>query len=75
MLDPRVRSTILEYTRGQRDLESAARVLALVRRETGCLELHPSPAAGPAERALLVRFAELVAADERGGSLGDHTSV
>lgn len=66
MLDPRVRTVILEYTKGLRDLESAAQILAQVRRDTGCLELHPSSAAGPAERALLARFAELVATDHPG---------
>lgn len=72
MLDPRVRTAILEYSRGVRDLESAAQLLAQVRRDTGCLELHPSSAAGPAERALLARFAELVAIDGGGGRTG-HT--
>ena len=75
MLDPRVRSTILAFSRGQRDLESAAQVLAQVRRELGCLELHPSSAAGPAERALLVRFAELVADDDRGDASRDQPGV
>ena len=71
MLDPRVRSAILEYRNGQRDVESAAQLLAQVRRELGCLELHPSPGAGPDERALLVRFAELVAEDEGRDAVGD----
>ena len=63
MLDPRVRTALVEYQRGRRDLESAAQLLAQVRRETGCLALHGSASAGAAERALLARFAELVAED------------
>ena len=65
MLDARVRTALREYQQGRRDLESAAQLLAQVRRETGCLELYPSASSGPTERALLARFAELVA--EYGG--------
>jgi hypothetical protein len=65
MLDPRVRTALLEYRDGCRGLESAAQLLAQVRRETGCLELHASASTGPAQRALLARFAELIA--EEGG--------
>ena len=71
MLDPRVRTALLEYNAGRCDLESAAQLLARVRRETGCLELHPSPAAGPAERALLARFAELVGDSNPNSPSGD----
>jgi hypothetical protein len=70
MLDARVRTALMEYLRGRRDLESAAQLLAQVRRETGCLELHASASAGPAERALLARFAELVAEDAGAGTGG-----
>ena len=63
MLDPRVRTALVEYQQGHRSLESAAQLLAQVRRDTGCLDLLASPSAGAAERALLARFAELVAAD------------
>ena len=66
MPDPRVRSALVEYQQGRRDLESAARLLAQVRRETGCLELYASASSGPGERALLARFAELVA--QEGGA-------
>jgi hypothetical protein len=66
LLDARVRSALLEYQQGRRSLESAAQPLAQVRRETGCLELHGSAAAGAAKRALLERIAELVAADASG---------
>ena len=66
MLDPRVRRALREYQQRRCSLEAAAQALAQVRRETGCLELHASPAVGAEERALLTRFAELVAADARG---------
>lgn len=68
MLDPRVRAALTEYQKGRRSLESAAQLLVQVRRETGCLELHASASAGAAERALLTRFAELVASDESPGA-------
>jgi hypothetical protein len=74
MLDPRVRQALLEYQQGRRSLEATAQALIAVRRATGCLELHASPAAGAAERALLARFAELVAADD-GRSTGDRPAV
>jgi hypothetical protein len=61
MLDPRVRTALLEFQAGRRSLEDAAQRLAQVRHESGCLELYASASAGPAERALLARFAELVA--------------
>jgi hypothetical protein len=70
MLDPRVRTALVEYGQGRRSLESAAQLLAQVRRETGCLELHAPASAGPAERALLARFAELVAEDGGAGAAG-----
>ena len=70
MLDPRVRTALTEFLRGRRDLESTAQLLLQVRRETGCLDLLVSPTAGPAERALLARFAELVAADRDVGPAG-----
>lgn len=60
MLDRRVRAALLDYRQGRKGLEETAQLLAQVRRETGCLELHAAPSAGPAERALLARFAELV---------------
>ena len=63
MLDSRVRTALIEFQQGRRSLESAAQLLVQVRRETGCLELYPSASAGPAERTLLARFAELVALD------------
>ena len=68
MLDKRVRTALVEYQQGRWSLEQTAQLLAQVRRETGCLELHPSPSAGANERALLARFAELVAADGAGPS-------
>jgi hypothetical protein len=64
MLDPRVRTALLEYQQGKRSLEATAQLLADVRRETGCLELHAAPSAGAAERALMARFAQLIV--ERG---------
>jgi len=70
MLDPRVRTALLEYQQGKRSLEATAQLLADVRRETGCLELHAAPSAGAAERALLARFAELI-----GGDGGDGSSI
>jgi hypothetical protein len=70
MLDPRVRTTLLEYQQGRQSLEAAAQALARVRRETGCLELHASAGASPAERALLARFAELVAEGGDGAASG-----
>ena len=60
MLDPRVRTALVEYREGRRSLEDTAQLLAEVRRVTGCLELHAAPSAGAAERALLARFAELI---------------
>ena len=74
MLDPRVRIALTEYQRQQRSLESTAMLLAQVRRETGCLELHSSPNAEPTERALAIRFAELVAADASAGRASGPTS-
>lgn len=71
MLDSRVRTALVEFQQGRRTLEATAQVLARVRRETGGLELHASASAGEAEKALLARFAELVAADSDGGSTGD----
>ena len=68
MLDKRVRTALIEYQEGRRTLEQTAQLLAQVRRETGCLELHPAPSAGARERALLARFAELVAAEGDGPS-------
>jgi hypothetical protein len=59
MLDPRVRGALLAYQQRRSSLEATAELLAMVRRETGCLELHASAAAGPEERALIARFAEL----------------
>lgn len=70
MLDPRVRVALTEYQRGRRSLEETAQALLVVRRETGCLELHPAPTAGAAERALLARFAALVAEDGDAGRTG-----
>ena len=70
MLDPRVRTALTEFQRGQRDLEATAQLLLQVRRETGCLDLLVSPTAGAAERALLARFAELVASDGDSGASG-----
>ena len=70
MLDPRVRTALVEYQRGHRSLESAAQCLAQVRRETGCLELHASPSAGAAERALLARVAELIVGGGGAGAAG-----
>ena len=63
MLDSRVRTALIEFQQGRRSLESAAQLLVQVRRETGCLDLYPSTAVAPAERALLARFAELVASN------------
>jgi quinol monooxygenase YgiN len=68
MLDPRVRTALHEFQQGRRSLEEAAQLLAQVRRERGCLELYPSASSGAAERALLARFAELVAEDGGAGS-------
>jgi hypothetical protein len=70
VLDPRVRTALTEFHRGRRDLEATAQLLVQVRRETGCLDLLASPTAGAAERALLARFAELVAADRDQGPAG-----
>ncbi|MDF1501783.1 hypothetical protein [Roseisolibacter sp. H3M3-2] len=70
MLDPRVRTALIEYQQGRRDLESAAWLLAQVRRETGRLELYPSASSSPAERALLARFAQLVTEDGGAGAGG-----
>lgn len=64
MLDPRVRTALTDYQRGRLTLEDTAQLLITVRRETGCLELHASPRAGAADRALWARFAELVAAND-----------
>ena len=61
MLDPRVRTALLEFRAGRRTLEATAQTLAQVRRETGCLELHASASADEREGALLTRFAELAA--------------
>jgi hypothetical protein len=61
MLDPRVRDALVAYQQDRVGLEATAQLLAQVQRETGCLELHASPGASPAERALLARFAALVA--------------
>ena len=69
MLDPRVRRALTEYHQGKRSLEDTAQLLAAVRRETGCLELYPSPSAGAADRALLTRYAELL--DDAGGAGSD----
>jgi hypothetical protein len=66
MLGPRVRAALVEYQQGRRDPESAARLLAHVRRGTGCLELYASASSGPGERALRARFAEWVA--QEGGA-------
>ena len=70
MLDPRVRTALTDYQRGRLSLEAAAQLLLTVRRETGCLELHAAPNAGAADRALLARFAALVAADAGAGPTG-----
>ena len=74
MLDPRVRAALEAYQRGRSGLEATAQLLARVRRETGCLELHASPTASVAERALLARFAELVA-DSGDGAAGHNAPV
>lgn len=66
MLDPRVRKALIEFRQGRRSLEDTAQLLAQVRRATGCLELRAASSAGPAEHALLARFAELIALDEGG---------
>lgn len=71
MLDARVRTALTEFQQRQCALESAAQLLAQVRRETGCLELHPSATTSPAQRALLARFAELVASDAAPGERHD----
>lgn len=68
MLDPRVRAALTEYRDGRRSLEATAQALYEVRKETGCLELHPSPTAGASERALLARFAELIAGGPAGST-------
>lgn len=66
MLDPRVRRALTEYHQGKRSLEETAQLLVTVRRESGCLELYPSPSAGAADRALLARYAELL--EDPGGA-------
>jgi hypothetical protein len=53
----------MEYQRGKCGLEETAQLLAKVRRETGCLELHAAPSASAEERALTARLAELVQLD------------
>ena len=60
MLDKRVRVLLADYQKGSRGLEETAQRLMSVRRETGCLELQIAPSAGPAERALVARFVDLV---------------
>ena len=74
MLDSRVRTALTDYQRGRLSLEECAQMLLAVRRETGCLELRTAPSAGEADRALLARFAELVAADNDVGPTGSAPS-
>lgn len=60
MLDPRVRTILLDYHAGELSLEQAAQALLQVRRDTGCLDLHVAPNAAVRERELVERYAELV---------------
>lgn len=62
-LDPRVRTTLLDFRSGRCDVESAARRLLEVRRDTGCLTLQTSAASTADEQRLVARFAELVRAE------------
>ena len=70
MLDHRVHAALTAFHRGRHDVETTAQLLIGLRRELGCLELHPSSSATANERALLARFAELTAADDATGPEG-----
>jgi hypothetical protein len=58
-LDPRVRTTLIDFRAGRCDVETAAQRLLAVRRETGCLTLQASAAATADEQRLVARLAEL----------------
>ena len=63
MLDSRVRNVVAEYLAGRCDVENAAQQLLVVRRETGCLELHASASTSATQRLLVDRYAALVRAE------------
>ncbi len=60
MLDPRVRSALVDFEAGRSDLEATAQRLLTVRRETGCLSLQVSATSSQAQRALVERYQLLV---------------
>jgi hypothetical protein len=65
-LDPRVRTTLLDFRAGRCDVETAARRLLAVRRETGCLMLQASATSTADEQRLVARLEALVR-EEFGG--------
>jgi hypothetical protein len=65
-LDPRVRTTLLEFRSGRCDVESAAQRLLQVRRDTGCLTLLTSATSTADEQRLVARLSELMR-EEFGG--------